>query len=39
MKVIKMNGFKPEIVDLNYSIIKEEMESANQKDKSDQVVL
>lgn len=39
MKVIKMNGFKPEIVDLNYSIIKEEMESANQKEKSDQVVL
>lgn len=38
MKVIKMKGLKPEIVDLDYSIIKEEMENADKKGKNEQVV-
>ena len=38
MKVIKMNGLKPEIVDLDYKIIKEEMENSNRKGRVEQVV-
>lgn len=38
MKVIKMKGLKPEIVDLDYSIIKEEMENADKKGRNEQVV-
>ena len=29
MKVVKMNGLKPEIVELDYKVIKEEMERTN----------
>ena len=33
-----MKGLKPEIVELDYNIIKEEMENANKKGRNEQVV-
>ena len=38
MKVVKMNGLKPEIVDLDYGIIRTEMENAERKGRTEQVV-
>ena len=37
MKVVKMNGLKPEIVDLDYGIIRTEMENAERKGRTEQV--
>lgn len=35
MKILKLNGLKPEIVNLNYTTIKEEMERCEKKGKTE----
>ena len=35
MKVVKLNGLKPEIVNLNYNVIKEEMERCEKKGRNE----
>ena len=37
MKVVKLNGLKPEIVELDYNTIKEEMEICEKKGKNEKV--